>query len=326
MRPALSILFFTTLSGAGYGLWMWLGLALALDTGTTPSTRAALWVTLAAGFLLSTLGLLCSVAHLGQPQRAWRALSQWRSSWLSREGVAAITCAAVALLVSSLLWHGADALLVRASGVVLAAMSTLVVFCTARIYSSLPTIAAWRDPRVAPAFVLLALATGGVWSWLLVTASGIAGTPSTARVLALGGLGVIVVAATLVKHGYWRAIDGLPEAGAGAATGLDRFGQVRAAEDPHTEANYLTHEMGFVLARRHAGRLRRIAVVGLGIAPIVALGLAIAWPDASLGLAAVALASVSLGAFVERWLFFAEARHVVMRYYGAHAGTARADP
>ncbi len=35
-------------------------------------------------------GLLSSTLHLGNPQRAWRALSQWRSSWLSREGVMAM--------------------------------------------------------------------------------------------------------------------------------------------------------------------------------------------------------------------------------------------
>jgi DMSO reductase anchor subunit len=40
--------------------------------------------------LLVTLGLLSSTFHLGHPERAWRAFSQWRSSWLSREGVAAV--------------------------------------------------------------------------------------------------------------------------------------------------------------------------------------------------------------------------------------------
>ena len=324
MRPALSILFFTTLSGAGYGLWLWLGLGLALDAGSTPAARAPLLVALAGGFLLSSVGLLCSVAHLGQPQRAWRALSQWRSSWLSREGIAAIACAVVALVVAALVWNVADAVLLRAAGGILAAMSALVVFCTARIYASLPTIAAWRDPRVVPAFLTLALGSGGIWLWLLLAGSGVDGVPSTARALALAGLGFVVAGATLVKLGYWRAIDAAPVAGAGAATGLDRFGHVRAAENPHTEANYLTHEMGFVLARRHATRLRRVVVAGIGIVPVGALGMAIGWPAASPWLAALALASVSLGSFVERWLFFAEARHVVMRYYGAHSGASAA--
>lgn len=324
MRPALSILFFTTLSGAGYGLWMWLGLGLALGAGSAPAARTPLLVALVVGFLLSSIGLLCSVAHLGQPQRAWRALSQWRSSWLSREGIAAIACAFIALAVAALVWNDADAVLLRAAGGALAAMSTLVVFCTARIYSSLPTIAAWRDARVVPAFLTLALGSGGIWLWLVLAATGTDGVPSTARALALAGLGCVVAGATLVKVGYWRAIDAAPLAGPGAATGLARFGEVRSAEHPHTEANYLTHEMGFVLARRHAKRLRGIVVGSLGIVPVLTLVLAVAWPAASLGLAVLALAGVSLGAFVERWLFFAEARHVVMRYYGAHTAIAPA--
>ena len=40
--------------------------------------------------VLITAGLLSSTAHLGRPERAWRAFSQWRTSWLSREGVAAV--------------------------------------------------------------------------------------------------------------------------------------------------------------------------------------------------------------------------------------------
>jgi DMSO reductase anchor subunit len=319
MRPALSIVFFTTLSGAGYGLWMWLGMVLALGAS---STRGPLLAALACGFVLSTIGLLCSVAHLGQPQRAWRALSQWRSSWLSREGVAALACAAVAMGVFALLWHGGTAALLRIAGGALAVIAAVVVFCTARIYSSLPTIAAWRDARVAPAFLILALGSGALWLWTLLAWMGADGVAPMARTLALVGAGSLLAGAAFVKVAYWRAIDAAPSESTGAATGLDRFGHVRASEHPHTEANYLTHEMGFVLARRHSARLRRIVVASVAVLPITALVATVAWPDAAVLLAPFALASASLGVFVERWLFFAEARHVVMRYYGAHAGQA----
>src|SRR3546814_1133677 len=93
MHPALSVIFFTTLSGAGYGLLAWLGVSIALLNlrGQVPS--ALVGVQLAAlllGLVLSTIGLLISLGHLGQPLRAWRAFSQWRTSWLSREGVVSI--------------------------------------------------------------------------------------------------------------------------------------------------------------------------------------------------------------------------------------------
>src|SRR4051812_4212280 len=88
MNPAPSIVFFTTASGAGYGLLFWLG--LLRPVGLVPGVPAFALLCLALALLLITAGLASSLLHLGNPQRAWRAFSQWRSSWLSREGVAAV--------------------------------------------------------------------------------------------------------------------------------------------------------------------------------------------------------------------------------------------
>ncbi|MGE0726177.1 MAG: DmsC/YnfH family molybdoenzyme membrane anchor subunit, partial [Alphaproteobacteria bacterium] len=88
MHPALSVIVFTTASGAGYGLLALLGLLAPF--GLVP---ASTWFGLAAtGLALVAVagGLLSSTLHLGHPERAWRAMSQWRSSWLSREGLAAV--------------------------------------------------------------------------------------------------------------------------------------------------------------------------------------------------------------------------------------------
>src|SRR5712675_1241340 len=87
MHPAFSVIFFTTMSGAGYGLWFWLGMATATHS---PLPRPTALIVLAIGLLMTSLGLLSSTLHLGQPLRAWRAFSQWRSSWLSREGVMSV--------------------------------------------------------------------------------------------------------------------------------------------------------------------------------------------------------------------------------------------
>src|SRR5919108_965000 len=85
MHPALSIVFFTTASGAGFALLILLGLGAPL--GLLPSSQSFGFAALAIAVLLAIGGLASSVFHLGRPERAWRALSQWRSSWLSREGV-----------------------------------------------------------------------------------------------------------------------------------------------------------------------------------------------------------------------------------------------
>jgi DMSO reductase anchor subunit len=114
---------------------------------------------------------------------------------------------------------------------------------------------------------------------------------------------------------YWRSIDAQPALTAGHATGLEALGVARTMEAPHTEENYLLHEMGFVLARKHARTLRRIALVAAFLVPAVLAAVALAWPAAATALAWLGLASGLAGLFVERWLFFAEARHAVTAYY-----------
>ena len=85
MHPAYSVILFTTASGAGYGLLLWLAAAAALNL--VPRDPMLGFFGLGLAIALVTIGLLSSTLHLGRPGRAWRALSQWRSSWLSREGV-----------------------------------------------------------------------------------------------------------------------------------------------------------------------------------------------------------------------------------------------
>ncbi|MDH3582039.1 MAG: dimethyl sulfoxide reductase anchor subunit, partial [Hyphomicrobiales bacterium] len=87
MHPAYSVILLTTASGAGYGLLILLSLYGLL--GFVPAGRWLGFAGFGVAFALITIGLLASTFHLGRPERAWRAFSQWRSSWLSREGVLA---------------------------------------------------------------------------------------------------------------------------------------------------------------------------------------------------------------------------------------------
>jgi sulfite dehydrogenase (quinone) subunit SoeC len=314
MHPAFSVIAFTTLSGAGYGLLFLLGLAYA--RAPLPLSRELALLLVGLATLLVLLGLLSSLLHLGQPRRAWRALSQWRSSWLSREGVAAsaslVPVAALALLV----WRAEFGVALRLSALAIAALALLTVYCTARIYTSLRAIPAWTDRAVLPAYLLIGLWTGALLGWALLAPAGIGLGRAPAIAMVLTALAIAAL-----KLGYWRRLAAATLPDAGAVTGLRRLGRVRQLEAPHTEANYLTREMGFVLARRHAARLRRIALVLLVASPLACIGWA-CWSGAGIAAPLVAAASALLGALVERWLFFAEARHVVMAYYGAPGGPA----
>ena len=306
MHPAFSVIVFTALSGAGYGLWFWLGIATATGQALP---RLPTLIALALGFVLTSIGLLSSTLHLGQPQRAWRAFSQWRSSWLSREGVAAMLCLLPAAGVAVSIWQGQDN---RLLGVLLAAIATATVVCTAMIYASLKPIPAWRHLAVVPVYLGFAWLSGGLAYAVL---HALAGLPVDHEV----GLAVVAGCVGLwrMKRQYWRAIDRgeLPTTRA-SALGLPGHRGVQVFERPHTEANYLTREMGFVLARKHSRRLRRTAELLFALLPALCALPVWLFPqaDAALWLTAAAT-SVLLGAFVERWLFFAEARHVVTLYY-----------
>jgi len=316
MHPAFSVIFFTVASGTGYGLLFLLGIGLALDPQRIGCGTAL--AMLALGTLLTTAGLLASMLHLGQPQRAWRAFSQWRSSWLSREGVAALASFAPIALTAWLLWRGADATALRPLGLVMALCATITVFCTARIYTSLKTIHAWHNPYVLPVYLLLGLLGGAAWVWTIAALGGSVAVPHIAQatVFALAAM------CAWTKWRYWRFIDTTaPVATIESATGLGRFGAVRSVEAPHTEENYLTQEMGFVLARKHSARLRRISLMLLGVAP-VALALIALLANTALTGAFCSIAAAlctAAGSCVERWLFFAEAKHAVMLYYGRDA-------
>lgn len=309
MNPAPSIVFFTTASGAGYGLLFWLGLLRALGWGAgAPPSFGAAAVLLALALI--TAGLLSSLAHLGNPQRAWRALSQWRSSWLSREGVAAVLTYPPALLFLSALRFGWPGLAV-VGGLLSAAGAVATVYCTAMIYASLKTVRQWRHPLVVPGYFAMAALSGAALLAALAAAWGLRGAVLVPAALAvLGG-----VAALALKRAYWRAVDaGLPGPTAESATSLGAIGRVRPLDPPHTQQNYLLREMGFRVARKHAARLRGIALSAGFAAPAVLALLALAGAPAAPLLALGALLAL-LGVLVERWLMFAEATHTVTLYY-----------
>jgi DMSO reductase anchor subunit len=316
MRPTWSIIVFTCLSGAGYGVWFLIGAGIALDV--YPYGRGSVLVPLAWGLILTSAGLLASLAHLGKPLRAWRALSQWRSSWLSREGVASLACVPLVLVLAATDDKPHHAPLLRIGFGLLAVLAAVTVYCTSRIYSSLATVRAWRDPRTGLVYTLLALETGGLWLWTARSRHGLADAADWGW---LAGLMLVVVAGTWVMHAYWRAIARLPAPCTGDATGLGHLGRVRAAEAPHTEENYLLREMGYVLARRRAASLRTLTRYLLVLVPLFALaGAALAPPLAPI-LAPLAALAAMAGALLQRWLFFAEARHAVTGYYNVMPDT-----
>ena len=300
MRPAFSLIVFTTLSGLGFGLAAIIGLGLI----TAPTT---FWWLVYNGVALALIGagVVSSTMHLGHPERAWRAMTQWRSSWLSREGVlAALTTILLFGFAVDGYMNGAPNFVL---GVAVAILSLVTIWCTAMIYASLKTVARWFHPLTPFMFVGYALAGGLIAAVTMdAMANGDASVLTQPALLAL--LSAAVVAVLWSKQAGAEGSGSTPE----SATGLGALGPVRMLMPPHSEENWLQHEMGFVVARKHADTLRKIS---LGLA-IVLPGLALlAAASSPVALVLAALIHIA-GVMVSRWLFFAEAKHTVTLYYG----------
>ena len=313
MHPTPSILLFTTLAGAGYGLLFVLSLAILL--GAIPPDPLLGLLGMGVALSLITGGLLFSLGHLRRPERAWRSISQWRSSWLSREGVAAlVTFVPAGLLAACWVFAGWTPWLLT----LLSALGAVVtVACTGMIYQSLIPIPRWHHALTTPVYLCLSLATGSVLAALLAGPWLVAPWPWL-HVLALLALPL----AWAVKFRWWQATDTAPPiATVSSATGLSKYGKVRLLESPHTSSNYLLNEMGFRFARKHAAKLRQIALALGAATPWLLLAVAIVAPSKTFAIILTFTAAVATlaGTLVERWLFFAEARHTMSLYYGEPA-------
>ena len=312
MNPAYSVIFFTTASGAGYGLIFLLALFGALNGVPIDPWFGA--IGLGLGTALVTGGLLSSTMHLGHPERAWRAYSQWKSSWLSREGVLATTTY-VPLILTAWGWviMGAIDGNFAFIAALLALMCVLTVHSTGMIYATLRTISAWHNRLTVPGYLAFALLSGSAWFHALAQIFGYQ-TPEIAL--------VVIVALFLcfyIKRKYWRSIDMYPGPSTPeSATGLHDLGKVQLLDPPTMTENFVQREMGYTIARKHGQKLRRLCFISYFLIPIVLTGLtSSADPWLAIPGTLIAAISVSVGVVIERWLFFAEAKHVSMLYYGA---------
>src|SRR5215475_14600926 len=200
MHPTFSIIFFTTVSGAGFALLFLVGIGAPL--GLLPSDRWLGLTALAVAFILAAAGLASSAFHLGRPERAWRAFSQWRSSWLSREGVLSVlTFLPTAAFGVGWVLFGTTGGLVGLCGIFAAGLATATIYCTGMIYASLKPIHQWHNSWVVPNYFALGLASGLLVLHFLVRLW--AARPWGIATLTF----LVMLLAWWAKERYWRFID-----------------------------------------------------------------------------------------------------------------------
>ena len=288
MHPSPSVIIFTSLSGLGFGLLVFLGLQMPNVMGFFS------FIFFTIGFGLAVGGLLASTFHLGRPERSLKAFKQWRSSWLSREAISAVfTLSVMAVYAIGRIFFDHD---IRVLGIVGSIMSLLTVFTTSMIYAQLKSIPRWNTNLTPAYFLSLSLAGGALLAGQLKFCF---------FLLIISGFVQLLV---WVKGDKALALSGTT---IGSGTGLGVIGQVRAFEPPHTGTNYLLKEFVHIVGRKHSAKLRIISLILMIGTPILLLSLSF-----SHLLAALAVISHISGLFISRWLFFAEAEHVVGLYYG----------
>ncbi|SPH22789.1 hypothetical protein ASD8599_03537 [Ascidiaceihabitans donghaensis] len=291
MHPAPSVIIFTVFSGMGFGLLFWLGLDATPPTGWT---AFAFWL---IAYVMAVGGLLSSTFHLGHPERFLKAFTQWRSSWLSREGIAAVaTLVLMGLYGLGLVFFGA---VWQPLGWLGAIGALATVYTTSMIYAQMKTIPRWNSHLTPAMYLSLSLAGGAllkghiIWAIVLLVVAG------------------LVLVFTWIEGDKAFANSGTTIA---TATGLGNIGTVQAFEPPHTGTNYLLREFVHVVGRKHSMKLRVISFVLAVVIPVILL--AIMSATFTHWLALVAVVSHVAGVLASRWLFFAEAEHVVGLYYG----------
>jgi len=309
MHPAFSVIFFTVASGAGFGLISLLFIADFFKLGGGFNSDQ-----LVAGGLLAmglvVFGLLSSTFHLANPKNAWRAFSRFRTSWLSREGVFAVVFMPLALIYLGSIMFDAPQWLRVISGFLSAVMAWITVFSTGMIYACLKTIRQWNTPLVPANYLALGYASGS----LLLLLGAVIADLDTTPYIAMSALIISIAAVLKAIYYFWIRSPGLTPT-INTATGLTRA-KVKLLDTGHTHGTFLTQEFGFQIARQKAGLLKIVVfVVGFALP-----GLMLLWVFNQHGgqtAAIVAAFAGIVGAAVERWLFFAEARHVVNLYHGA---------
>ena len=289
MNPAPSVIIFTALSGLGFGLMVFLGLGMPDVSGWVA------FIFVAIAYALSGGGLLASLFHLGHPERFLKAFTQWRSSWLSREGILSIATMGI-FGIYALIWIFMDTR-IPALGIIAAALSVLTIFSTAMIYAQMKSVPRWNTPLTPILYLLYGLAGGALLA---------------SQVAIAGWLMLALIATQLITWVEGDKAFAKTGSDTGTATGLGFLGKVRLLEKPHTGTNYLLTEMAYVIGQKHILKLRIIALALGSVFPAILLLLL----DAGHMVALVVILFHLVGLFAQRWLFFAEAEHVVGLYYG----------
>ena len=260
-------------------------------------------------------GLLASTFHLGHPERAWRAIMMWRTSWLSREVLILPAFIALTALAYYFSWQAS---VPNWLWLLLSIAALALWVCTAMIYQCIRFIQEWAHPATMVNFIALGMSSGWfllmvlltLWSILhpnqaVVTSSNIAGVA--------GFTGFLILLSLSLKLWIWKRNRGLkPKSNLQSATGI-KTGFVRQISMGMMGGSFNTREFFHQQSSLFVANVRKIAFFGTYLLPVLLLTIVVS--NGTLSVLVIAFVVHCVGLMAERWLFFAEANHPQNLYY-----------
>jgi sulfite dehydrogenase (quinone) subunit SoeC len=326
VNPAFSVIFLTTLIGAGQGLFLALytvEVYSLFDVLPRQDDHAVYAAGSAVALVLLGLGLVASFFHLGRPERGWRAAARWRTSWLSREVIVLPAFMGAVLLFGAAHWSGWEspgiplgASLVIGPSVVIGALATtlaLALFvCTGMIYACIRFLQEWATPLTVVNYTLLGTASG----FMVATVFSAYAAPGLVGFFAgwaaiFTGVALATRAASLVRNARLK-----PKSSVQTAIGV-KHPRITQTTQGFMGGSFNTREFFHGRTRVFLRSVKWTFLALAFLLPLAVLGAGVAWQSPLL--LGLACAIQYFGLLAERWFFFAQANHPQNIYYQAIA-------
>jgi DMSO reductase anchor subunit len=314
MHPAFSVIFFTVTSGAGYGLISLLSLLNFLNLGMLLD-KNTFFITAGVAIALFTMGLISSTFHLANPKNAWRAFMRFRTSWLAREGLLAIIFYPLIILYLFLIYIDFQIdqyFFMQAYSFFIFLVSIIIIHCTGMIYACLKTIPQWNTFWTPINYITIGIFLGSLILFFIFYLNGVDVDPYKYYLLST------IVLSFFTKMSYYFSIKkhthNIRQATNAAIK--SKSTNVRLLDVGHTGGTFLTDEFGYKVAEKKLLRVKLFSIFFGFLAPFALIYTHIFLFE-SIIICFIAICSAFLGMVAERWLFFAQAKHVVNLYHGA---------
>jgi len=322
MHPAFSVIFLTTLIGAGQGLFLALfSSQLYSEFDLLPGIGESNFYGIGAAIALALLvgGLISSIFHLGHPERAWRSAARWKTSWLSREVIALPTTMAAVFAYALIHLMGMDSVVFKHGEIdlnlslfvgIFGVIVTFVLFlCTAMIYACIKFLQEWSNPLTVINYFLFGTASGFTLATALASYLGL-----KEQTLFLGGWAIALTVVVFITRtaSLYRNSRIKHKSSIQSAIGI-RHNKIQQKAQGAMGGSFNTREYFHGKTAMFLKSIKLIFMVLVFPVPLILLSSAIASANTEVLIAAFVIQYIGL--IAERWFFFAQANHPQNIYY-----------